>query len=86
LEDLNSIGEYIARDSERYARLTLSKIRNSVNILKDNPLVGRIVPEVSYPSVREIIHGNYRIIYEIINDNRIDILTVHHSARILKNL
>jgi len=32
-------------------------------------------------NIRELIEGNYRIIYLIINDERIDILTVHHSAR-----
>ena len=35
------------------------------------------------PEIREIIVGNYRLIYFIVEQNRIDILTVYHSSRIL---
>ncbi|MDX2304121.1 MAG: type II toxin-antitoxin system RelE/ParE family toxin [Microscillaceae bacterium] len=31
--------------------------------------------------IRELIESNYRIIYEIKDDEVIEILTVHHSAR-----
>jgi len=34
--------------------------------------------------IRELIEGNYRIIYKIVNEYQIDILTIHHSARDLK--
>jgi mRNA-degrading endonuclease RelE of RelBE toxin-antitoxin system len=35
-------------------------------------------------NIRELILGNYRIIYRIISEERIDILTVHHSAKLLR--
>ncbi|MBX9657643.1 MAG: type II toxin-antitoxin system RelE/ParE family toxin [Nitrospiraceae bacterium] len=47
------------------------------------PQSGRIVPEVNDPAVREVIHGNYRIVYRLIHD-QIHILTVHHTARLLR--
>jgi toxin ParE1/3/4 len=34
-------------------------------------------------AVRELLLGNYRIIYRIVSDFRVDILTVYHSKRIL---
>jgi toxin ParE1/3/4 len=55
-----------------------------VKILKNQQNIGSVVPELNSPKVRELILGNYRIIYEIISKNRIDILTVHHSARLLR--
>jgi len=43
-----------------------------------------MVPEIEDESIRELILGSYRIIYKIVSQERIDILTVHHSARMLK--
>ncbi|WP_370087550.1 type II toxin-antitoxin system RelE/ParE family toxin [Ekhidna sp.] len=83
LTDLSEIGEYIATDSPKYAELTVSKLYHKVEVLLTHPRVGRIVPEMELENLRELIEGNFRIIYEIINDN-IFILTVHHSSRILK--
>jgi plasmid stabilization system protein ParE len=31
--------------------------------------------------IRELIEGNYRIVYRILNNELIEILTIHHSAR-----
>jgi plasmid stabilization system protein ParE len=46
------------------------------------PELGRMVPEIGEPAVREIIHGSYRIIYEIFSDREINyILRFWHGAR-----
>jgi len=42
-----------------------------------------MVPEFQIPDLREIIHGNYRIVYEV-QKNTVPILTVFHSKRLLK--
>jgi toxin ParE1/3/4 len=88
LLDLEGIGEYISKDSEKYARLTLEKIIDCAAIIEETPLVGRIVPESNDKSIREIIRGNYRIIYQIRDKKAVYILTVFHGARLLtkKNL
>jgi addiction module RelE/StbE family toxin len=83
ISDLVSIAEFISRDSVRYASLTVKNIRDKAQILKTNPLAGRVVPEINDPDIRELIMGNYRIIYSVIAKTQIDILTVHHSARLL---
>jgi toxin ParE1/3/4 len=85
LDDLDGIGEFIAKDSLRYAELTVSELFNCVFILEKSPRLGRKVPEFDIDSIRELIKGNYRIIYRIVESYRIDILTVHHSSRHLFN-
>lgn len=47
--------------------------------------LGRIVPELKNAIFRELIIGNYRIIYKIVSKNQIDILTIHLAQRLLKN-
>ena len=46
-EDLESIAEYIARDSEFYARSVVSKILAVSRKISEQPMIGRIVPEIS---------------------------------------
>ncbi len=84
LEDINSIAEYISKDSVRYAELFVEKVFERAEILNSHPRAGRMVPELEDESIRELILLSYRIIYKIY-PSRIDILTVHHSARLLEN-
>lgn len=81
VSDLEEVFEYISRDSAKYARHQIVKIKQATQILKIQPLSGRIVPEYGLPIVRELIEGNYRIIYAVISENRINILAVHHGAK-----
>ena len=82
--DLISIAEFIAKDSRKFARIQIRRIRERAQQLINFPDSGRIVPEVDNPRIREVIIGNYRIIYLLASDERIDIITVHHSSRILR--
>jgi len=85
LNDLKSITEYIAKDSVKYASLTLQRILDVTNYIETNPRIGRMVPEVGKNNkIREIIFGNFRIIYKISSSQSVHILTVHHSARKLR--
>jgi toxin ParE1/3/4 len=82
LDDLKSIAEYISKDSVKYAALTLERIIDVTKHLESNPRIGRMVPEiVKNDKIREIILGNFRIIYKITSTLTIHILTVHHSAK-----
>ncbi|MEA3444376.1 MAG: type II toxin-antitoxin system RelE/ParE family toxin [Bacteroidota bacterium] len=85
IEDLNDIGDYIAKDSERFAEITVQRLFNNVDVLEDNPKLGKMVPEFENDSIRELIRGSFKIVYQIIDDFRIDILTVHNCARLLGN-
>ena len=86
LLDLNDIGEYISKDSERYAEITVNQLFTTPDILENHPKAGRIVPEFEIESIRELIQGNYRIVYQLVDEQIIHILAVHHSARLLGNL
>ncbi len=85
LSDLNDIGEFIAKDSVRYAELTVSKLFESADILETHPKAGKKVPELNSNSFRELIRGSYRIIYCLVDEVHIEILTVHRSSRLLGN-
>ena len=85
LEDIENIAQFISRESERFARIQVERFFQAEEIISEHPKAGRIVPEIGNNGVREIILGNYRLIYYIINDIRIDVLTIHHSKRELKN-
>lgn len=81
VSELKGIAEHISKDSKQYAKLQVVRIRNRVRILQSLPYAGRIVPETDKQDIRELIEGSYRIIYKIVHDSQIDILTIHHSAR-----
>lgn len=84
ISDLKEIFMYIADDSLRYASITVNKIYQRVQPLNDNPLIGRIVPEFANKTIRELIEGNYRIIYRIKSKSQIEILRIFHGARFLR--
>jgi toxin ParE1/3/4 len=87
LSDLDAILDYISRDSIHYARLFAAKIFETVGRLSRFPKSGRIVPEMENEAIREIIYGNYRIIFRILREgSEVEILTVHHGAMLLNNI
>ncbi len=85
LLDLNDIGDYIAKDSERYAQLTIERLFSSVDILEEHPRSGKMVPEFENDKIRELVRINFRIVYHIIDDYRIDIISVHRCERLIGN-
>lgn len=86
LDDLRSIYDYVSQDSAKYADRLMDKIIEKVEVLENNPRVGRKVLEFDNESIRELIEGSYRIIYRIESEDEIGIARVHHSARLLRGL
>ena len=84
LQDLRDIYDYISKDSVFYADRYIDKLIERVDQLESNPKSGRVVPEFGILTIRELIEGNYRIVYQINNTRSISIIRVHHSARELK--
>jgi len=82
LEDIDAICEFIARDAPYYAQLFVTRVFNATDRLEIFPESGRKVPEINQQNIREIILGNYRIIYRLQGDE-VQVLTVYHSARLL---
>jgi len=80
LDDLEAIRLYISQHSTQYADLVVERIFAAVSRLERHPRSGRIVPEVGNSALREIVFGNYRIVYRLHRDIA-EILTVFHGAR-----
>lgn len=85
LLDIDSIAEYIAEDSEKYAGIQVERFFKEAEILEKHPYAGRIVPELNDQYIREIVLGNYRIIYRVFSEYIVDILSVHHSNMLIGN-
>jgi len=64
-EDLAHIVRYIAKDSPERARAFGYLLIDKALSLGALPERGRIVPEINDSAVREIVHGSYRVIYEV---------------------
>ncbi len=71
LNDLQDIYEFIAKDSKRYAQIQVENIQHTASNLAKFPLLGRNVPEFPHLPYREVLAGNYRIIYRSVKkENR----------------
>jgi plasmid stabilization system protein ParE len=81
-DDLESIANFIAKDSPNYARLFVIDVLDAVDRLVVFPQSGRIVPELKNQTIREVIKGHYRIVYRF-KAETVEVLTVHHGARLL---
>lgn len=77
---LTALHNYIALDSQFYARRLVDRLTSRSKQLARFPRSGRMVPEYEQEDVREVIEGAYRIIYMILA-HQIDVLAVVHSAR-----
>ena len=79
-DDLREIFRFILQDNPVAARNVIREIRQKVERLTQFPLSGRDVPELPDTGFREVIVGNYRVIYRVVG-NTVEILTVVHGRR-----
>lgn len=82
IDRATEIAEYIAQDSPSAATKWVEILFDKVQLLKSSPTCGRIVPETRREDIRELLYGNYRIIYKIEKLNT-SVLTVRHGKQIL---
>jgi toxin ParE1/3/4 len=82
LEDLEAICLFIARDAPQIAAVFSDRAFRLTDRLANFPRSGRIVPELALADIREVILGNYRLIYRI-QEEEVQVITVHHGARLL---
>lgn len=79
--DLKEIFDYIGKDSKKYAKIQVQKIKQKTQVLKENPFSGQKIDFFNQSEIRQLAIGSYIIIYKIIDIARVDILSIHHSAR-----
>ena len=80
LGQLESIRDYFARTSPEYAQKLVERLVNRSEKVADFPRSGRMVPEYEIDEVRQVIEGQYRIIY-LIKEDQIEILALIHTSR-----
>jgi len=85
IEDLESIAEYISRDSIFYAQAVVMKVLETTRNVRDFPLSGRVVPEIGSEKIREQFVYSYRLVYQIQNQT-ILIVAVMHGKRLFENI
>jgi toxin ParE1/3/4 len=77
--DLESIVEYILRDSESYAAAVARELMAAGRSLATLSERRRIVTEYEDPAVRELIVRRYRLIYRVRSD-RVEVLRIIHGS------
>ncbi|HEX9741068.1 MAG TPA: type II toxin-antitoxin system RelE/ParE family toxin [Ignavibacteriaceae bacterium] len=82
IDRLNEIELYIARDNPNAAIKFIDNLISLAENLSKNPERGRVVPEFSIKTIRELLYKNYRIVY-LIKKNGIEVLTVFEGHRLL---
>ena len=81
-DDLRDIVSFIAQNNPARAKSFGHELIDHALTLAELPERGRVVPEISEPSVREIVHRPYRIIYGIFPEqNAVYVLRFWHGAR-----
>jgi len=85
VEDLESIAEYIERDSSFYAQSVVSQILTTAKTIEEFPLIGRMLPELGDENIRERFVYSYRLVYQI-RGQQVLIVAAIHGKRLLENI
>ena len=80
---LIEIEEYISKDNADRAIQFVDQLIEHAELLSGKPHMGRIVPELANPDIRELVFKKYRIIYRL-KEKRIEILTVFEGHRLMR--
>lgn len=80
VDDLQSISDFIRRDSEHYANQVCEALVEAAEELLQFPRLGWRVPETDNDAIRERIVYRYRLIYRV-RTGAIEIVAVIHGAR-----
>ena len=83
LDQLIEIEEYISKDSPSRAIQFMDQLIEHAEVLSDKPRIGRTIPELANPDIRELVFKKYRIVYRL-KANCIEILTVFEGHRLLR--
>ncbi len=77
---LAEIEDFVARDRLDAAERLVVRLIDRVDVLAQQPSVGRVLPELPRSGLRELVEGNYRIVYRL-REGKVEILTVFEGHR-----
>lgn len=81
-DDLRDIVRFISRDSATVAQAFALRLMSHVDMLLNQPEMGRVVPEIRIETIRELLFRPYRIVYRVDHVRKmIEISRVWHAAR-----
>jgi toxin ParE1/3/4 len=84
IEDVEEIAAYIHKDSPLYAQKVVEELIAASRRLRQSPLRGRKVPELT-STHRECFVYSYRIIYRI-DGSQVLVVAVIHGKRLLESV
>lgn len=85
LDDIDAIARFIERDSPQHARRLVDALFALGDSICDQPMIGRIVPELGRADLRERFLYSYRLLYEIAGQ-RVAVVAVIHGRRLLESI
>jgi plasmid stabilization system protein ParE len=84
VNDLRELLLYYEKQSvPQVGQRFVAEILDRIETLSDNPDLGRIVPDFSTDSIRELIHKPFRVVY-LREPSTIFIIRIWRSERILE--
>jgi len=84
LQDLRAIHDFIARDSDLYASLTVERIVERIERVSLMPTLGHPVHEHPKSGLREVHQGSYRIIFAFDEESLSVVTIVHMKQRLAR--
>ncbi len=82
VEQVEQIGSFIEKDSPFQARRVVQLIVRKTQRLREHPRIGKMIPEVQEDRYRELRVFSYRILYRILDADRVAIVGVVHGYRL----
>lgn len=82
--DLESIGDYVAKDDPERALALLAELRAACRNLAEFPRRFPQVPRYTKHEVRRCVHENYVIFYRMEIDAQVTVIHILHGARDLE--
>ena len=79
---MRAIVAYVGQDSPTYAAALAGRLVAAVEPLRRYPRLRRVVPEYGDDTIRELIVGNYRVVYRL----RARRVVVHGSRDVLRRV
>ncbi len=80
LQRIEEICEYIELDSVSSSNKFANEIFSKEELIRNNPRIGKIVPDYEIEEYRQIIVGNYRLVYQF-DEISIQMITVRHCKQ-----
>ena len=81
IAEIHEAREYLQPFSPASAERLTDALFAKGDLLEKQPLLGRTVPEAERSDVRELFYKQYRVVYRVVSDTEILMLTLHPALR-----